>query len=182
MAHIGSGVEYGLHCLLYLVDPPPGGPPSSRDVAEFQGVSLSYVAKLFTALEKAGVVAAAEGIGGGYRLARPATEITVLDVVDAIEGEKPLFECREIRGNCVLFAEQPQQWATHGMCSINAVMRAAEREMRNVLRGQTLADLAATVATKIPGGFQDNALAWFSDRATQRRRRTGKKDKKERSA
>ena len=54
MSLYGASVEYGLHCLLYLVDPPPGVTPSSRDLAEFQGVSPSYVAKLFTQLEKAG--------------------------------------------------------------------------------------------------------------------------------
>ena len=43
MSLYGASVEYGLHCLLYLVDPPPGVTPSSRDLAEFQGISPSYV-------------------------------------------------------------------------------------------------------------------------------------------
>ena len=102
MSLYGASAEYGLHCLLYLVDPPPGVTPSSRDLAEFQGVSPSYLAKLFTQLEKAGLVASSEGTAGGYRLARPIDEITVLDVVDALEGGKPLFQCREVRDRCVL--------------------------------------------------------------------------------
>ena len=93
MAHLGSSVEYGLHCLLWLVDP-MAGPASSRDLAELQGVSPSFIAKIFPRLEKAGIVEASEGVRGGYRLARPANEITVLDVVDAIEGKKPLFDCQ----------------------------------------------------------------------------------------
>src|SRR5215470_1745430 len=97
MSLYGASVEYGLHCLLYLVDPPQGVVPSSRDLAEFQGVSPSYVAKLFTQLEKARLVASSEGTAGGYWLARPVDEITVLDVVDALEGGKPLFQCREVR-------------------------------------------------------------------------------------
>lgn len=68
----GSNVEYGLHCLLYLVDPPAGASISSKDLAEFQSVSPSLVAKLFTQLQKAGIVESAEGIRGGYRLAKPA--------------------------------------------------------------------------------------------------------------
>ena len=96
MSLYGASVEYGLHCLLYLVDLPQEVVPSSRDLAEFQGVSPSYAAKLFTQLEKAGLVASSEGTAGGYRLARPVDEITVLDVVDALEGGKPLFQCRKI--------------------------------------------------------------------------------------
>jgi len=56
MSLYGASVEYGLHCLLYLADPPEGVRPSSRDLAEFQGVSPAYIAKLFTQLEKAGLV------------------------------------------------------------------------------------------------------------------------------
>ena len=106
MSHFGSGVEYGLHCLLYLVDDKshggPGEAPSARDVAEFQGVSPSYVAKLFTKLERAGLISSSEGVDGGFQLAKPAARITVLEVADAIEGKKSLFKCREVRANCIL--------------------------------------------------------------------------------
>lgn len=44
-----------------------------------------------------------EGAGGGYRLVRPPAEISVLDVVQALEGNKPLFQCNEIRSNCAVF-------------------------------------------------------------------------------
>src|SRR5215470_18773943 len=99
MAHITTGVEYGLHCLLYLVYPPDQDRTASvRDLAELQGVPAEYVAKLFTKLQKAGLVVATEGARGGFRLARPAKSISVLDVIVAIDGDKPLFECRDIRG------------------------------------------------------------------------------------
>ncbi len=54
MSHFGNGVEQALHCLLFLVDREGGGVPSARDLAEFQGLSTSYVDKLFTALERLG--------------------------------------------------------------------------------------------------------------------------------
>ena len=89
MAHISAGLEYGLHCLLFLVDPRRDVPPASaRDLAELQGVSVEYVAKLFTKLQKADLVVATEGVGGGFRLAREAGSISVLDVVTAIDGEE----------------------------------------------------------------------------------------------
>ena len=102
MAHLGSSVEYGLHCLLWLVGP-LAEPASSRDLADLQGLSPSFVAKILPKLEKAGIVCASEGVRGGYRLAADPSEITVLDVVDAIEGNKPLFDCQEIRGRCAVF-------------------------------------------------------------------------------
>ena len=55
MAHITNSVEYGIHCLLWLVDV-ECGQPSSRDLAELQGISPSFVAKIFPKLEKAGIV------------------------------------------------------------------------------------------------------------------------------
>jgi len=169
MSLYGSGVEYGLHCLLYLVDPPAGGPPSSRDLADFQGVSPSYVAKLFTRLEKAGLVTSAEGVRGGYRLARPADQITILEVVDVLESEKQLFRCREVRANCVLYSGAPPVWAIRGTCSIHALMREAESAMRDVLGSRTLADLAGTVAPKIPASFRARKRRWFEKRHLARR-------------
>lgn len=169
MSHFGNGVEYGLHCLLYLVDAPAERPPSARDLAEFQGVSPTYVAKLFTQLEKAGLVASAEGVGGGFRLARPAHEITVLDVVDALEGRKPLFQCREVRARCILFADNPPKWVSRGTCAIHAAMREAEAHMRHSLHNQTLADLARRVGPKLPAKFVGEAQTWFEQRRLQRR-------------
>lgn len=169
MSHFGSGVEYGLHCLLYLVDAPADRPPSARDLAEFQGVSPTYVAKLFTQLEKAGLVASAEGVGGGFRLARPADAITILDVIDALEGRKPLFQCREIRARCILFADSPPTWAGRGMCAIHATMRDAEAHMRQSLSSQTLADLANRVGPKLPAAFVKEAQSWFAERRNRRR-------------
>jgi Rrf2 family protein len=179
MSHYGSGVEYGLHCLLHLVGRAEGEAPSSRDLAEFQGLSPSYVAKLFTKLEKAGLVTSIEGIGGGFRLARPADAITVLDVVDAVEGDKPLFRCREVRDDCVLHGGAPPDRGPGEVCSIHAVMLDAESRMRDALAGRTLADLDAEVATKVSDGFIRRTTAWFDDRNVSRRARAGrpKRDK-----
>src|ERR1700677_1561659 len=134
MAHITTGVEYGLHCLLYLVDTRPEAQQASvRDLAELQGAPVEYVAKLFTKLQKARLVVAAEGARGGFRLARPAEMITVLDVIVAIDGTKALFKCREIRDRCAVFGGHPPAWSTRGACSIHAIMLEAEARMREVL-------------------------------------------------
>lgn len=171
MSLYGSSVEYGLHCLLSLADTTDLAPPSSRDLAEFQGISPSYVAKLFTRLEKAGLVKSAEGIGGGFQLARPADQITVLDVTDALERDKSLFDCKNIRSKCILYGDKPPHWETQGVCSIHAVMIEAEQRMRASLAETSLADLAAQVRHKLPAETIADKASWFTDRQAGRRKR-----------
>ncbi len=171
MSLYGSSVEYGLHCLLHLVNWSGEGLPSSRDLAEYQGVSPSFVAKLFTKLDKAGIVTSTEGADGGFQLAHPPGKISVLDVVDALEEDKPLFQCREIRANCILYGNKPPARATQGVCSIHAVMNEADRGMRAILDSHTLASLAGTAAKKIPAKFSQETKDWFDDRQSLRRSR-----------
>ncbi len=107
MSHISTGVEYGLHCLLFLAGPPAGVTEATvRDLAEMRGVSVEYLAKLFTKLQRAGLVVATEGARGGFALARSAERISVLDVVSAIDGKKSLFDCRNIRTGCAVFGSK----------------------------------------------------------------------------
>lgn len=168
MAYIGTGVEYALHCLLWLVDG-DNERPSSRDLAEFQGVSPAFVAKIFSKLERAKIVEASGGIRGGYRLAKAADEITVLDVIDAVEGHKTIFDCKEIRGRCALFDEDTPKWSSRGVCGIHAVMLNAEKVMRRELAKTTLASLSAKVFEKgIPESFVNDVKIWFSDRQMAR--------------
>lgn len=169
MGHYGASVEYGLHCLLLLAGAGDGAPPSSRDLAEFQGISPSYVAKLFTQLEKAGIVGSSEGLDGGFRLAKPADDISVRDVVVALEGDKPLFRCKEIRRNCVLYDGAPPAWASRGVCGIHAVMIDAEKRMLEALGETTLADLGREVGGKTPQGFVARKAGWFGARGDARR-------------
>ncbi len=145
-------MEYGLHCLLWLAG--STAPLSSRDLAEFQGISPSFVAKIFPKLEKAEIVRASEGVRGGYLLARMPEDIGILEVVDAIEGKKPLFDCQDIRGRCAVFGDRPPGWATAGACAIHAVMLRAERAMRHSLASQTLGDVAHILDRKAPPDFR----------------------------
>lgn len=173
MTHISTGVEYGLHCLLFLVNPAGSAPlASARDLAELQGIPADYTAKLFTKLQKAGLVVATEGVKGGFRLARAPEEISVLDVVEAIDGAKPLFDCRNIRSQCALFTDGPPPWATQGVCSIHAVMLEAEARTREVLASHSLARLAGRVADKAPEDYGAQAAAWLAARAPVRSERT----------
>jgi Rrf2 family protein len=167
MAHLTISVEYGIHSLLWLVG--SEGHFSSRDLAQLQGISSTFLAKIFPKLEKAGIVSASEGVRGGYRLARPAEDITFLEIVDAIEGKKPLFDCQEIRGRCALFRGTPPAWSIGRVCAIHAVMLQAEKSMRDTLARQSLADVHATFHSKAPREFTRQVQAWMSDRLSARR-------------
>jgi Rrf2 family protein len=90
----------------------------SRGGDHRQGVSTSFLAKIFPKLEKAGIVAASKNVRGGYRLARPAKDITFLTIVDAIEGDKPLFDCQEVSRCCAVFGASRPGWVTdNGVCA-----------------------------------------------------------------
>ena len=169
MAHISAAVEYGLHCLLFLVGRTPDEAlPSVRDLAELQGVSPEYAAKIFTRMQKAGLVEAREGVRGGICLARNPSEISVLDVVRAIDGEKKLFDCREVRGGCAVFDGVPPKWATDGICGIHSLMLQAEARMREVLASRSLAELSGGFRRKVPHAFFDDVEGWLDDRAASR--------------
>lgn len=170
MAHITASVEYGIHCLLWLVDS-DDRPLSSRELAELQGISPSFLAKIFPKLEKAGIVRASEGVRGGYLLAKAPADISFLAIVDAIEGRKPLFDCQEIRGRCAVFGDAPPGWATGGVCAIHKVMLRAEKAMRETLAGASLADMAQAVGSKAPEGFGAEIQQWLGRRAETRVRK-----------
>lgn len=174
MSHISSGVEYALHCLLYLTKPLPGVTEANvRDLAELQGVPAEFLAKVFTKLHKSGLVVATEGAKGGFTLARPADEITVNDVVVAIDGQKALFECKEIRARCAVFEGNAPEWATSGVCSIHAVMLDAQEQMQKALANYTLADIAAEVAPKVKDDYAIQIIKWFEQRPSARRSSSG---------
>ncbi len=174
MAHITTSVEYGIHCLLWLVGN-DGQPMSSRDLAELQGISPSFLAKIFPKLEKAGIVAASEGVRGGYVLARLPAEISFLDIVDAIEGKKPLFDCQEVRGRCAVFGDSaPPRWATSGVCGVHVAMMRAERAMRDSLAATSLAEIATGFGKVAPQAFFADVHDWIGERMSGRTARTPK--------
>ncbi|EIK95741.1 transcriptional regulator [Pseudomonas sp. M47T1] len=165
MSLYSAGVEYGIHCLIFLVG--AGGDSreaSVRDLAQLQGVPQDYLAKIFTKLAKAHLVVATEGVRGGFRLARPADEVSLLDVVNAIDGRKSIFDCREIRGRCALFDGAPPAWALDGPCAVHGAMQTAQQRMEQALAQQTILDLSRRVARKAPAEFGSQVDDWMEGR------------------
>lgn len=165
MSLYSAGVEYGIHCLIFLVgDGGESREASVRDLADLQGVPQDYLAKIFTKLAKAKLVAATEGVRGGFRLARPSDEISILDIVNAIDGQKLIFDCREIRGRCAIFEGAPPAWALEGGCAVHGAMLTAQKRMEEALAQQTILDLARKVNRKAPAEFGTQINDWMSER------------------
>ncbi|MEV5001620.1 RrF2 family transcriptional regulator [Nocardioides sp. LML1-1-1.1] len=152
---LSAGVEWAVHCCVVLSQ--AARPVPAARLADLHGVSRSYLAKHLQALAKAEIVRPVEGRDGGYVLTRPAAEISVHDVVRAVDGPEPAFRCTEIRQQGEL-AAPPEQCRTP--CGVARVMADAERAWRRSLAGTSIADLAAGFDTSritelvgdVPGG------------------------------
>lgn len=157
------GVEYAIHCLLYMVNIEEGKSVGIRDLATFQGISESYLSKVYAKLSKAGIIKSIPGVKGGYILARSAEEITFWDIVEAVEGKEHFFQCAEIRRNNILLDKDnlPDTY-TKKPCLIKVVMLEAENEMRKYLENKTLAWLHSEVYNNILSEDTKNTtIEWF---------------------
>ncbi|MEV5569706.1 Rrf2 family transcriptional regulator [Spirillospora sp. NPDC052269] len=143
---LSQGVEWGLHCVVLLARMPADTVVRRADLADYHGLAEPTLAKHLHSLTRAGVLHAVPGPKGGYRLGRPAAYISVLDIVEAIDGSSQLFVCTEIRqrGSGALAPDQ-----CTGPCLINAAMGEAERAWRDSLGSFTIADLAARIPTPV---------------------------------
>lgn len=167
MAFYSSGVEYGIHSLMFMVDSRGDAREMSvREIADLQNVPYDYLAKIFTRLSKAGLVRSSEGKGGGFQLARPAAKISLLDVVNAIDGDKQIFDCREIRQRTAVFDQQPPEWACKGICGVRSVMNMAQQRMEESLAQHSILELANKMYRKAPESFVVEVQEWIAARKT----------------
>jgi len=162
----GAGAEYALHSLLTLAT--RSEPVSVRDLATYQKIPERFLAKIFTRLKKAKLVVGIEGISGGFALARPAEDIRVMEVLAAVDPDRTLFSCAEIRSNCALFDATAPGWATAGTCRIHAFMLDAERVLQDFLASKSLADLVCEFERKAPKKFIQETGTWFQQRKASR--------------
>ncbi|GGO03067.1 RrF2 family transcriptional regulator [Saccharibacillus kuerlensis] len=122
-----KGTNYALHTMLDLAARPAGLKIGVQDLAVKQRVSPTYLSKILTKLAKAGLVDSYSGAQGGYCLRRNKYEISFLDIIQAVEGNTPLFKGCDSNGPG---------------CLIEAVMRESERKMDEHLRTTTIGQVA----------------------------------------
>lgn len=155
---LSDGVEWGLHSAALLASLGPGATLNGAALAEFHGISESYLLKHLQAMVRAGVLESIPGPKGGFRLARPPEEITLLDIVEAIDGREPAFRCTEIRQRGPS-AFDPSAYVRP--CAIHLAMLRADAAWRKALRTQRLADLVATVQRTANPAALEKARPWL---------------------
>jgi Rrf2 family protein len=142
-----ESTEWVLHATASLAQLDHGVTASAAQLAEHYGVPVAYLAKQLQALVRAGLLSGTTGPRGGFRLARPAGQITLLQIVEAVDGGSPFYTCNEIRqtGRGASPAEQCRE-----ACGLAVRMAAAEAAWRESLRAVTVADVVASLPAGVP--------------------------------
>ncbi|HEV8339034.1 MAG TPA: Rrf2 family transcriptional regulator [bacterium] len=133
---ISTRTEYATRALLDLALAREGTVVKTADVAERQRIPKKYLEQILLVFKREGMVRSKPGLHGGYMLARPARQITMAEVVRAVDG--PLAPVR-----CVsLTAYAPCTCPHEEVCPLRAVWQEARRAMAEVLERTSLADVA----------------------------------------
>ncbi|MDT0331553.1 RrF2 family transcriptional regulator [Nocardiopsis lambiniae] len=148
--------EWVLHCATTLAQLEPGDTASTAQLSLYHDLPAPYLAKQLKALVKAGVLSATTGPRGGFRLARPAEAIDLLQIVEAVDGASSPYRCAEIRGRG-LGALPPEE--CEEACVLARKMAEAHEAWRRNLAGTTLADVLATLPSAAPARTRSRLAA-----------------------
>ena len=155
-----SGVEWALHCCVTLSQSET--PVSAARLARLHEIPSAYLAKHLQALSQAGILHSTPGPVGGYTFAHPPAQVSILDVVLAIDGPEPAFRCTEIRRKGPL-AVEPERCLTP--CAVSRAMSAADAAWRAALQRITIADLAQNIDDDSGGLAMEEVRQWLTGRA-----------------
>ncbi len=156
--NLKNQVEWALHCCTIMMGLPQGTTLPAKVLAEFHGVPKEYLSKALQSLSQQGIVTGTLGPNGGYRLAKSPDEITLLDIVEAVEGKRSGFACAEIRGNnpCL-----PKKHRAGKPCTIARYMWRADEAWRTSLHSVTLTTLGQQLAEDVPAEILSKSREWL---------------------
>lgn len=132
--HFKASVEYGMRAVLYLAE--KGSICSSREVADEMSIPRDYLIQLAQLLRNAGIVHARPGKNGGYSLAKDASEISMLDIFNALQNDRLRAERKEAEDASDLLQD------------ITAACSAVEREMEEYMSSITLQNMIERIHSK----------------------------------
>ncbi len=118
--------DYAIRAILYLAELGPNEKASTSQIAEEKAIPLSFLAKIIAQLSVAGLLQTMRGARGGVTLARPASEINLLEVVEAIDGPIMINECVDDAYDCT----------QHG-CPMRGIWQETQADLVNRLRNST---------------------------------------------
>lgn len=128
----GASATHALRALAYLAANEGEEAMLGRDLASEVRVPSHYLAKVLATLARAGVLTASRGVRGGYRLARRAEEITLIEIVEPFEGKR-------VRPGCLLLPDRACR--DDGACSAHTAWGEMKAAYLNFLEKTTLADI-----------------------------------------
>jgi Rrf2 family protein len=148
---ITAKADYAVRASAELAAAQPGGEPvKGEELARRQSIPQNFLENILTELRRAGIVRTRRGAEGGYQLARPAADVTVADVLRAVEG--PLAAIQGI---------QPQDLEYDGAAAhVPELWVAVRASLRSVLETVTLADLAAGKLPREVAAMTKPRAAW----------------------
>ena len=129
---ITRAAEYAIRGVLYLCSQPKGAVCLLNEISEKQNIPPSFLSKIFQNLSRAGYVNSSRGTGGGFSLLKDPREITLLDIVEAIDGQIALNVCMSNGSMC---DNKPT-------CAVHRVWGDAQSYLTNLLDQSTFAALA----------------------------------------
>jgi Rrf2 family protein len=138
--HVTAKVDYAVRALVEIALSTEG-PMRADDIAAAQAIPLGFLRSILTDLRRAGLVSSQQGLSGGFRLAKPASEISLGDVFRVVEG--PLAEVRGLRPNELDYNERTK--------SLQQVWVAVRASLRSVLDETSIEQVATG---RLPRGVQ----------------------------
>jgi len=132
MLRLSKKADYALLALRHLAVPGPRATASARELAESYDLPPELLAKVLQQLVRGGLLSSQQGIRGGYGLARPAAEITVVDVIEAIDGPMTVTACSESDHSCDQYTK----------CNIRDPLWKLKDRIVSALSATTVAELA----------------------------------------
>jgi Rrf2 family protein len=147
---VSAKVDYAVRAAAELAAAPGDAPVKAERIAEAQGIPRKFLENILQTLRQAGIVESRRGPEGGHLLARPAQEITVADVIRAVDG--PI----------VGIGGRPPETLTYEgpAAGLRETWVAARASLRSVLEHVTLADLAAGELPHDVTGLTSDPDAW----------------------
>jgi Rrf2 family protein len=122
--------DYAIRCVLFL-SREAGRIISANEISQWASVPKSFLAKILQSLSRAGIVKSTQGIAGGFRLAKPPDEVSLLDVIKAVQGLSALNMCAIDRHKCSLSST----------CVIHPIWVQIMEDLEERLRKETFAKL-----------------------------------------
>ena len=130
--------DYAMRGLIYLARQPQGNVVLVSEIAQAMHVPESFLAKIFQSLAKVGLVRSHRGYRGGYSLNRPADAITLLEVVECVEGPIILNDCTD--PSSTTGGDTAHDCSES--CVAQSVWQEAQEAVRDILEAKTMAELA----------------------------------------